>query len=519
MIKIALCCIGRLENNYAVEFVEFYKSIGVDKIFIYDNNYDGEEYFEEVLQEYVDSGFVDITDFRNMSICQLNAYQDCYDKHGNEYDWICFFDFDEFIAFEKEDNLKNLLSYDIYKDYDVIHVNWLCYGDNGNVKYENKPVIERFKNPISPLNFTKNLRIPENYHIKSIVRGGLNSVIWKNTPHTPSNDLKCCDAAGNTRISTSPFVGPFAYKNMCLRHYLTKTIEEYYTTKVKRGFPDGHKFFFEENSWVEEFFKINERTKEKYDYIEEVNGTNLDMFIGTYKTFTPVVKNPVYKIIYGNHNLIENNCLRYIKCVSDEPLDDRFYSEFYMLKNLPKDYKLAKYVGFCHYRKYFNFFDEIPNLDELFKEYDAIMTPLSDFSGNGSVRDQYAKYHNVEDLDIVGDIIKNKFPDYYEPFEEFINGSKMRYLNMFIMRREDFKKYIEFIDGILSEYIKIVGTDIYKRINDNKEKYLKDYSPNDSIEYQYRIGGYLIERLINVFAKINFKNIKSCGVKITEYKY
>ena len=82
---------------------------------------------------------------------------------------------------------------------------------------------------------------------------------------------------------------------------------------------------------------------------------NVDIFIGTYKTFTPIVKNPVYKIIYGNHNIFVNDTLKYIKCVSDEPLDDRFYSEIYMLKNLPKDYNLARYVGFCHYRKYFDF--------------------------------------------------------------------------------------------------------------------------------------------------------------------
>ena len=86
-MKVALCCIGRLENRYAVEFVEFYGiHHGVDKIFVYDNNYDGEEHFEDVLQPYIDGGLVEIVDFRNKSICQLEAYQDCYDRHGNEYD-------------------------------------------------------------------------------------------------------------------------------------------------------------------------------------------------------------------------------------------------------------------------------------------------------------------------------------------------------------------------------------------------------------------------------------------------
>lgn len=34
-MKVALCCIGKLENRYSKEFVEYYKTIGFDKIFIY----------------------------------------------------------------------------------------------------------------------------------------------------------------------------------------------------------------------------------------------------------------------------------------------------------------------------------------------------------------------------------------------------------------------------------------------------------------------------------------------------
>ena len=69
------------------------------------------------------------------------------------------------------------------------------------------------------------------------------------------------------------------------------------------------------------------------------------------------------------------------------------------------------------------------------------------------------------------------------------------------------------------EYLDIIGTDIKKRIEDNKEKYLKDFSPNNTVEYQYRIGGYLAERLTNVFVEKHFKKIKTYGVKITEFKY
>ena len=267
-VKIAMCSIGRMENKYAVEFVEFYHNLGVDKFFIYDNNYDDEEHFEEVLQKYIDDGIVEIIDYRNKSYCQVQSYQDCYDKHGKEYDWICFFDFDEFLWLENDISLKELLSSDIYKGFDMLHVNELIYGDSGNIRYEDKPVIERFKTPVLPIDYRKTYNFPENCHVKTIVRGGIDGLKWNGTPHTPTNnDLKCCGSIGQPCQPNSPFVIPYTHRNIILRHYKTKSLEEFYNTKVKRGYPDGNKDFFKKNSWVKDYFSENQVTQEKVDFI------------------------------------------------------------------------------------------------------------------------------------------------------------------------------------------------------------------------------------------------------------
>ena len=269
--KIAMCSIGRMENRYAVEFVNFYCKLGVEKFFIYDNNYDGEEHFEEVLQPYIDDGIVEIIDFRNKSVCQLEAYQDCYDKHGDEYDWICFFDFDEFILTAKNVSLKVLLTNKMYDKFDMIHVNELIYGDSGNVLYEDKLVTERFTTPVKPIDYKKTYKFPENCHVKSIVRGGIKNLEWKATPHTPSNkDIKCCNVVAQECASNSPFVIPYVHKNMVLRHYKTKSIEEFYDTKVRRGYPDGNKDYFKNNSWILEFFTENDVTEKKLDFINSL---------------------------------------------------------------------------------------------------------------------------------------------------------------------------------------------------------------------------------------------------------
>lgn len=116
-MKVALCCIGRLENSYIKEYVDFYLGIGVDKIFLYDNNYNGEEYFEDVINEYISNGSVEVVNFRNQSYCQLKAYQDCYDKHSSEYDWFCFFDIDEFIAFQNVKTIKEYRDIKVKRGY------------------------------------------------------------------------------------------------------------------------------------------------------------------------------------------------------------------------------------------------------------------------------------------------------------------------------------------------------------------------------------------------------------------
>lgn len=72
-MRTCLVAIGRRENLYAREFVEWYKKLGFDNIIIMDNNYDGEEHFEDVLQEYIDQGFVIIENYRNQVKPQMRG--------------------------------------------------------------------------------------------------------------------------------------------------------------------------------------------------------------------------------------------------------------------------------------------------------------------------------------------------------------------------------------------------------------------------------------------------------------
>ena len=60
-IKICLCAIAKNENLYLEEFVEKYKNIRYNNIFIYDNNYINEENINETISDYIQTCFVKIT--------------------------------------------------------------------------------------------------------------------------------------------------------------------------------------------------------------------------------------------------------------------------------------------------------------------------------------------------------------------------------------------------------------------------------------------------------------------------
>lgn len=269
-MKTLLCCIGRCENKYIREYVEYYKNIGITNICLFDNNRDGEEDFNDVIGDYIDDGFVILKDYRNRQECQYDAYNECYSTYGDEYDWIMFFDIDEFLSFTTDEykNISDYLSEDFLKPFDMIHVNWLIYGDDNKLFYNKKPLLERILNPID-INKHISYDFPENNHIKSIIRGGLKSIEFYYQPHTIKNQIKCCNEIGEEDFYGNTF-SKFSNKKIVLKHFTTKTIEEY-CDKMKRGFP--HQKWYGSLETIqflleERFFRTNEITKSKIDIIK-----------------------------------------------------------------------------------------------------------------------------------------------------------------------------------------------------------------------------------------------------------
>ena len=266
---IALCVIGRRENRYAREFVEHYKALGFDHIILCDNNREGEERFEDVLGDYIEQGYVEVMDYRDKPGMQCIAYSAVYRKYSDRYGWMAFFDFDEFLTIANGGDIHELMSY--YKGYDCVFFNWMNFGDNGLVHDDGRSLQERFTKPL-PRQFVQYRDIPENDHIKCVVRGGIEHLSFYLCPHLPKSPLlKCCDSRGN-RCQQKPFQEA-DFSVAYLKHYVTKTVEEWAAVKWQKGAGTHDSIEEFRNRYTGRFFKYNEWTKEKEDVFRRLTGT------------------------------------------------------------------------------------------------------------------------------------------------------------------------------------------------------------------------------------------------------
>ena len=253
---VAVCAIGRKENRYAVEWVEHYLDLGVDKIFIYDNNRpeDGEQ-LADVLQPYVDEDLVEITPWTGR---QKQAYEDCYNRHNKEFAWMGFFDFDELLWIQYESTAEELLE---HFDADVVVMNWKVMTDNGLLHYEPKPMKERFTEG-------RDTGFAINRHVKSFVHTGITGISF-NDPHCPNAPkLKVVNVHGD-EVKQVPIQDIVIHDTACINHYDTKTAEEW-VEKNRRGWPDATKEISDRRkaAAIEIFYSINKRTKEKDEILE-----------------------------------------------------------------------------------------------------------------------------------------------------------------------------------------------------------------------------------------------------------
>lgn len=236
---------------------------------------------------------------------------------------------------------------------------------------------------------------------------------------------------------------------------------------------------------------------------------NLDIFVYSHIPFKPLVKNPVYKVLTNTREPIDTKLQVYHDFEGDNISDmNLMYNEYTGLYWIWKNYELKDYVGLNHYRRYYDFLDNVPDFNQMFSIFDIILNEplplkIGQIGTSLNNRDWYNYWHNVEDFDKLESLIKNKYPEYTDGFEKMKSSEFTFPSSLFTMKKETFKEYCDFIFNVLKDYRKdnglITVSDCVKHVENNKDKYLKPHLPYYTVEMQARIIGYIAERALQTF--------------------
>ena len=117
-----------------------------------------------------------------------------------------------------------------------------------------------------------------------------------------------------------------------------------------------------------------------------------------------------------------------------------------------------------------------------------------------SVGQNYDLCHNIDDLILCGQVMKETHPHLVPWFENVINGRMFIPYNMGVMPTSQFKDYFTFLITVLSKFMEKINVktyeDMLERVKLNgKYKGHQD----DRVEYQARIPSFLAERLSTLY--------------------
>jgi len=267
-IKVCLCTIGKLENNYIIEFVEHYINYNVDKIFLYDNNDINGERFEKILDIYIKNNYVEVINNRGQKRIQFKSYNNCYKRNYNNYDWLIFYDIDEFINLKGFSNIKDFLKQKKFYECESVYLNWIIHTDNNLLYYDNKTLFKRFPEKYTNKAFCRG---------KTILKGHLNKQINFHSTHTPTFEIERCNGFGK-KIEASLGINckipdfNFYY----IDHFYSKSTEEF-INKIKKGdcsFGDNINNIY---GRINFYFGINKITLEKVNLIKQRTGLNISI--------------------------------------------------------------------------------------------------------------------------------------------------------------------------------------------------------------------------------------------------
>ena len=193
-----------------------------------------------------------------------------------------------------------------------------------------------------------------------------------------------------------------------------------------------------------------------------------------------------------------------------------FYSELLHMYRLSQQKNLPKYIGFVQYRKYFNFFDDLPDIPAIIEKHGMITPTLVDLKM--PMREQWKTWGNVEDLDIATEIVNEKYPELAKVWNANLQKKSMHPGSLHIMAVDDWREMVAVAWDVANEYLKRIGGDIDKRIELMPEKYHIGQHEYMDQPNERRVGGNICERIVSAWADWKHQNAAQFPLVITAEK-
>ena len=212
---------------------------------------------------------------------------------------------------------------------------------------------------------------------------------------------------------------------------------------------------------------------------------SVSIFTITHVPFTPPT-DPVYIPLQVGH--INHPDYGYLGDDTGDNISDKnpYYSELTGLYWIWKNKTDSDYLGLCHYRRYF-----LNNNGELMteSEYEAILSEYDVMVsqsrlGEFDYKTIYSRSHDIRNLELTGEVIRELYPDCSDTFEAVIADNHCYVGNLFVAPRDLFCAYCEWLFSIFFAMESRIDTSGYD-------------------DYHKRLFGFLSEQLLIVWIKHN----------------
>lgn len=211
-----------------------------------------------------------------------------------------------------------------------------------------------------------------------------------------------------------------------------------------------------------------------------------------------------YKTIYvGNKVREEAKSKGFIVDSEGDSICEKnpYYCELTALYWIWKNDKSSDWIGLNHYRRYFMSSQTHKiltkqEIEQSLSTHDVILWKKICLHENIE-RFYYRGGGYKKDILLLKKVLKNLYPDYVATCEGILSEKSASYANMFVMHREQFDKYCEWLFEILFTM--------------EKELDMTDYTVQEK-----RVFGYLGEILLNIWVTKNNLTVAYCDVVNTE---